>query len=64
MSILQSLLHRLAERRHRRMRLARTLEIMSLPPEIQKDILRPEEDPAGTERARSRTASADCQMCG
>lgn len=45
MFLFDSLRHRLAERRLRRRRYAETLEILSLPAEIQRDIIRPEDEP-------------------
>ncbi|MGY6707269.1 MAG: hypothetical protein ACXIVF_02995 [Rhizobiaceae bacterium] len=49
MSLFDTVRDRLAERRERRRRYTQHLEILSLPPEIQKDIQRPEdeESPAG-----------------
>ena len=57
MSIFETFRHRLAERRTRRRRYAETLEILSLPVEIQRDIVRPE---AETEKPR---APRDRQRC-
>lgn len=45
MSFFSTLRRRLAERRQRRERYAQTLEILSLPLEIQLDIRRPESEP-------------------
>ncbi|NMG41297.1 hypothetical protein GRZ55_18800 [Chelativorans sp. ZYF759] len=44
MSLIDTFLHHLAERRQRRRRYAETLEILSLPPEIQRDIIRREDE--------------------
>jgi hypothetical protein len=52
MSLFETLRQRLAERRQRRQRYAETLEILSLPAEIQRDIVRPEEEPAPADPAR------------
>jgi len=62
MSVFDQLMHLLAERRQRRQRYAETLEILGLPPEIQKDILRPEDDQVGATQARPRPAPAGCEM--
>lgn len=45
MSFFSTLRRRLAERRQRRERYAQTLEILSLPLDIQLDIRRPESEP-------------------
>lgn len=52
MSLLDTFRHRLAERRQRRQRYAHTLEILSLPAEIQRDIVRPEDETAPDQRRR------------
>jgi len=44
MSLFDIFRDRLAERRERRRRYTENLEILSLPPEIQKDIRRPEDE--------------------
>ncbi len=62
MSVFDQLMHLLAERRQRRQRYAEHLEILGLPPEIQKDILRHEDDPADAATCRQKPASAGCEM--
>lgn len=62
MSVFDQLMHLLAERRQRRRRYAENLEILGLPAEIQKDILRHEEDEFDAAPPRGRAAPAGCQM--
>lgn len=57
MSIFDTFRHRFAERRQRRRRYAETLEILSLPVEIQRDIVRPESE------AQTALAARDLPSC-